>query len=58
MPPFPKNIFRNVKKMSNNSAFIYSQPKRVCKVSPKTDTFCGLCKKSFVVYVKKIEIVM
>jgi hypothetical protein len=51
MPPLPE-------KMTNNFALIHSQPKHVCKVSPKTDMFCGLCKKSFMVYVKKKEIVI
>jgi hypothetical protein len=45
-PLYPKNIFQNVKKKSTKFfAFTYSQSKSVCKFLPKTDTFCGLCKK-------------
>jgi hypothetical protein len=37
------------KKLTKFFAFTYSQFKHICKVSPKTDTFCGLCKKTKIV---------
>jgi hypothetical protein len=46
-PSTQKNIFQNLKKkkLTKVFTFTYSQTKRVCKVPPKTDTVCGLCKQ-------------
>jgi hypothetical protein len=40
-----KYILKCQKKLTTNFTFTYSQSKRICKVSPKTNMFCSLCKK-------------
>jgi hypothetical protein len=43
---YPKKyISKCQKNLTTNFALTYSQSKRICKVSPKTNTFCSLCKK-------------
>jgi hypothetical protein len=49
LPLLKKHISKVKKKLTKIFACTCSQSKRVCKVLPKTDMFCGLCKKTKIV---------
>jgi hypothetical protein len=52
LPLFKRHILEHQRNMIKKIASTYLQSKRVCKVSSKINTLCGLCKKDKNCHVK------